>query len=390
MASLVKRIAYKLARRKFVRGFDRYCTEKNGRALIYYKTEEFLLRGMFQDFSHPNNWESYEMAKVLNQLGYIVDIIDRTADLDDVKKIEDQYDIFIGLGVGDSGQYFADIAERVPRAIKVLYAMGPEPDLSNAITKARHNYFRQRHPEIPVQDRRLILNVDTKRLYKNTNAIIALGNEFSLGSYRHLGKDLYKIYLSSYPGLRMSFADFSKKDHKKFLYFGGSGNITKGLDLVLEVFAKRPDLILYIGAPSGEEDFNAFANPIIASSPNIRRLGFIDVTGSTFTNITAECGYVILPSSSEGCATSVTTCMRRGLVPVVTNESGIEALESFGYLVSEGTIDSLTETIDRISAGTKEELVEKSMKTYLESFKYTQDSYRRSLEEILITILSKK
>jgi glycosyltransferase involved in cell wall biosynthesis len=329
------------------------------------------------------------MATVLNKLGYVVDVIDRTADLNDVKKIEDVYDIFIGLGVGDSGQYFADIAERVPNAIKVLYAMGPEPDLSNRITKARHDYFRQRHPDIPVQDRRLILNVDTERLYKNTDAIIALGNEFSIGSYRHLGKPLHRVYLSTYPGLHMQYAEFAKKDPKTFLYFGGNGNITKGLDLVLEVFAKRPDLTLYIGAPSGEEDFNAFANPIISASPNIHHLGFVDVTSGRFNEITAVCGYGILPSSSEGCATSVTTCMRRGVVPAVTVESGIESVEDFGYLIPEGTVESVAQTVD-IIVEHADALQEKAMKTYIESFKYTQDSYRRSLEEILITILAKK
>lgn len=388
MTSLFKRIIFKLARRKFVRNFDCFSNKKNGKVLLYNKTEEYYLKGMFQDHSHPNNWESYEMGKIFNKLGYVVDVIDRTADLDDIKKIKDEYDLFLGLGAGDSGQYFSDIAERVPRAKKVLYAMGPEPDLSNKITKARHDYFRKRHPNIPVRDRRLICNVDTKRLYENVDEIITIGNEFSLGSYAHLGKPIHKVYLSTYHGLFINIEDLAKKDKKKFLYFGGNGNITKGLDLVLEVFSKHGELELLIGAPNSEEDFNAFADPIISSSPNIKRLGFVDVAGDLFSEVTENCGYVIMPSSSEGCATSVTTCMRRGLVPVVTRESGIEWVEKFGYLIPDGTIESVEKTVIQIANTSQEEFKEKVHETYRESFKYTTESFARSFEDIIKKIMT--
>lgn len=388
MVSLVQKIAYKLARRKFVLEFDQYCKEKKGRALLYSKTEEYSLRGMLQDFSHTNNWESYEIGKVLNELGFVVDVIDRTATLDDVRKIEDKYDLFLGLGAGDSGQYFADIAERVPRAKKILYAMGPEPDLSNKVTKARHDYFRMRHPDVPIKDRRLILNVDTKRLYSHVDAIITIGNEFSFGSYIPLGKPTFKIYLSTYPGLAMSEADIVKKNPRKFLYFGGSGNITKGLDLVLEVFAKHPEFELFIGAPAHEEDFNVFADPIIRQSPNIHRLGFVDVTSKQYFDLTAECGYVIMPSSSEGCATSVTTCMRRGLIPVVTAESGIEQVEEFGFLILEGTVEGIEGTIQKISNIPTEEFLRRVRETYKTSSKYTQDNFSKSLKDALIRAIN--
>jgi hypothetical protein len=66
MPSFIKRSIYKLARRKFVRGFDTFCTQKNGRALVYYKTEEFLLRGFLQDFliqttGRVLRWQQYSI-----------------------------------------------------------------------------------------------------------------------------------------------------------------------------------------------------------------------------------------------------------------------------------------------------------------------------------------
>lgn len=389
MKKLIKRVLHKLARKKFVRGYDKFCREPIGRALVYYKTEPLALKSAREDQSHTNNWEAYEMARVLNRLGLVVDVIDRTADLEDVNKyVEDIYDIFIGLGAGDSGQYFPDIAERVPSAAKVLYAMGPEPDLSDQVTRERHNYFRRRHPEIPVIDRRLVSAVDTSRLYKATDAIITIGNEFSFGSYEQFGKDLHKIYFSSYPELGLPLADLPKRDQKKFFYFGGNGHITKGLDLVLEAFQKLPDYELYIGGPTGEDDFNAFMNPILEKHPNIHMLGFVDVKGELFRDVSSKCGYVILPSCSEGCATSVTTCMRRGLVPVVTVEAGIE-LGDWGYQIPDIDPEKMADFIREISSTPREEFLRRVVATYEGSFMYTQANYSRTLEMAVRRILAK-
>src|SRR3989338_8594059 len=134
----------KVLRRKFIWGFDKYCSKKEGRALIYYKTDYFALGGILEDRSHVNEWESYEIAVILNKLGFVVDIADRTILKNDVDRIEDKYDFFIGIGAGDSGKHFIDIAKKVPSATRVLFALGPEPDLSNKITKARHELFLTR------------------------------------------------------------------------------------------------------------------------------------------------------------------------------------------------------------------------------------------------------
>ena len=391
MFDIFKQVVNKIARRKFVKNFDKYCVEKHGYALIYYKTESFAIGNLFKDFSHVNNQESYEIGKILNELGFVVDVIDRTADLDDIKKYikEDKYDIFIGLGAGDSGRYFPDIAERLPRAVKVLYAMGPEPDLSDRITKERHNYFRARHPDIPIIDRRVINNVNTNRLYKNTDCIITIGNDFSYGSYLNLGKDVYKIFLGTYEYLNFDIKDVGDKSPKKFLYFGGNGNITKGLDLVLEVFENNPELELYVGAPETEKDFNVFSKPIFEKCSNIHNLGFVDVSSKFFRGITASCGYVVLPSSSEGCATSVTTCMRRGLIPIVTNEAGID-IGDFGILVKEGTVEAVEEAVLKASSITRDDFERRIAETHEESKNYTNDNFKTTMKVALEEILIKR
>jgi hypothetical protein len=391
MNNIIKIIFNKIIRKKFIKNFDKYCNSKKGHVLLYYKTESFAFGNLFSDRSHVNNQESYEIAKIFNELGFVVDIIDRTANLSDINKYikEDKYVLFIGLGAGDSGRYFPDIAERLSGAIKVLYAMGPEPVLSDRITKDRHNYFRQRHPDIPVKDRRLINFVDTNRLYKNTDCIITIGNDFSYGSYLGLGKDIYKIYLGTYENLNFDIEEIQVKNPKKFLYFGGNGNITKGLDLVLEVFEKNPELELYVGAPYTEKDFNVFSEPIFKKCANIHNLGFVDVSSQLFHDITAQCGYVILPSSSEGCATSVTTCMRKGLIPVVTNEAGID-IGDFGFLVKEGTVESVQSAVSEASNIPRNDFERRVSSTYQESERYTIKNFKETFRDAILSILKNK
>lgn len=387
MNSLLKNILRKVFRKKIIRDFNKYCTHCSGRALLYYKTDYYALGGILEDRSHTNEWESYEIAKVLNQLGYLVDIVDRTISKNDINKIDDVYDVFFGIGAGDSGKYFVDIAKKLPKAKKILYALGPEPSLSNRITKARHDFFLTRHPGSDIVVRRLIKEVDIDESMKFVDAIITNCNDWGIDGYKKFEKPIERVWLSSFHTLRTTLKEIIEKDQKKFLYFGGNGNITKGLDLVIETFAKLPHLELYIGAPKTEEDFNAVMNPLLDKAPNIKFIGFMDVKSEQFAEISSKCAYVILPSSSEGCATSVTTCMRRGLVPIVTEEAGVD-IGNFGYLLKSIEVGDLVEQISEISKIDNKEYVRRSVLSYIESQKYTQSHFSHTLEKALLTILS--
>lgn len=389
MARLIKNGLRKIFRKKLIKNFNKYCTHCTGRALLYYKTDYYALGGILEDRSHTNEWESYEIAKVLNQLGFSVDIADRTISKRDIEKIDDKYDVFFGIGAGDSGKYFVDIAKKLTRAKKILYALGPEPNLSNRITTERHDFFRKRHPGSDIVVRRLIKEVDIDESMKYVDAIITNCNDWGIEGYRKFGKPIERVWLSSFHSLRTTLKEIEEKDQVNFLYFGGNGNITKGLDLVIETFAQLPHLKLYIGAPKTEEDFNVVMNPILDKAPNITFVGFMDVKSEQFFEISRKCSYVILPSSSEGCATSVTTCMRRGLVPIVTQESGVD-VGNFGYMLNSILVDDLVKNIQEISSKSHDDYINHSINTYIESQKYTQVNFSHTLEKALLSILISK
>jgi hypothetical protein len=385
---MINRIIQKLFRPKFISNYKRYCAgPKQGHALLYYKTDAFVFKSLAKNYKHTNFWEVIEMAKILNKLGFWVDVADRTITLNEIKNIKDKYDIFIGIGAGDSGKYYPEISKRVPSAVRVFYALGPEPTLSNELQKKQYDYFIKRHPESKFEMRRMIHHVDMVESMKHTDAILTNGNNFVQDGYKKFNKKIYRIWLSSHPNLKSDVRQLTSRSQTKFLYFGGNGNIIKGLDLTVEAFSGLPNLELYICAPRDEDEFNVVYDPIFQKVKNIHHLGFIQVAGNLYNEIMGKCGYIIFPSSSESVATSVTTCMRSGLVPVVTKETGID-LGDFGHLINNIEIDKLRQQIIEISKEPRDDFVSRSLSTYIESFKYTQDNFSVTFEKAALEILN--
>jgi hypothetical protein len=98
--TLIRKAYYKLLRKQIVRDLDDFCTVKNGRALLYYKTDSLVFRSVANNPSHVNHWEIIEIVRVLNRLGFVVDVIDRTVKPETIEKVEDKYKVFIGIGAG--------------------------------------------------------------------------------------------------------------------------------------------------------------------------------------------------------------------------------------------------------------------------------------------------
>jgi hypothetical protein len=347
--------------------------KKVKRALLYYKTDAFTNPGLAKDYTHTNYWESVEIANILNEMGYIVDVIDRTATR---FNLEDKYSLFIGIGVGDSGQHYPDIAKQIPSAFKILYALGPEPEQSNYWVESRYVSYVFRHGVGLGKMRRTIGHVDMTEVMKHTDAILTCANNYIQQTYAKFNKPIQRVYLSTHPDLKPTHFG----SQKAFLYFGGNGNIVKGLDLAIEAITDT-NLELFICAPFEKE-----YQPKLP--PNIHLIGFIPVGSPKFNEIVSKCGYVILPSSSEGCATSVTTCMRKGLIPVVTKETGID-IGDFGYLIETCIIDVIRNKLLQISHINQFEFYRRANDTYKESFKYTQENFTSSFKKALCQLLSK-
>ena len=185
------------------------------------------------------------MAAALRNLKYNVDIVN----YDDNRPVEyERYDLLIGFGTPVINSF----AERY-KPIKVIsYLAGMHNYVQNLATLQRvEDVYHKRHAWL-LDSGRFVAH-DWTSISLISDATIALGNEVVAETYqRYTNKPLFIL-----PSLYYELYDFREivagKDFsvsiKHFLWFGGSGLIHKGLDLVLETFADQPDLHLHICGP---------------------------------------------------------------------------------------------------------------------------------------------
>lgn len=372
----------KLFKRTFKRNIAKHCRNPIGRALVYHKTDS-LSPGYIHDYSHTNLWEIACLVKSLNRLGFIVDAVDRSIPPSFLP--ENIYDLFIGIGTDDSGRHFSRFAKHLSRAVTILYAASSSPNLRNENIKKRYHQFEARNHH-RLSPRRLVQHINFPDNINSTDYIFCVGNNYTTNTFRPHNKPIYKLWLSSAPHLSIDQAAIHNKQPDKWMFFAGSGNILKGLDLVIEAFVLLPQLSIHI-CTRLEPDFLSYYRPLLNKSNNIHIEGFVDVKSKRFQKLTSRCGFVILPSCTEGTATSVTACMRRGLIPVVTKETGVD-VDSFGFIIKSLSVPQLASQIADLSGQTSEEFRQRIIASHLASWQYTQQSYEHSLFKALLHILT--
>lgn len=355
-------------------------------AAMYYKTEPFFTD--ISKYSHTNNWEIIKSIEILTSFGFSVDLIDRDNRNWIPKK---KYDLFLGLGVGNSGKNFARYARASGAKIRVLLSMGPQPDVSNSLVLERYKMFHERtgHYAPPMRTVSDVTGEKFLEIMSHTDFILNIGEpeNQSFKSYEKYNKKV----LSFFPAIS-SKVEFSEewrntRDRSKFLCFAGNGLICKGVDLVTEVFLRNSDKELHICGPA-ETSFFEHYGPIISQSKNIKYHGFIEPGGDLFNSLASQCSYVVFHSSAEGCCTSVATAMKAGLVPIVNPWTGINVHEC-GISMSEGgdIISTIEKSIMSASALSDSQYNHLLCATLDKSRLFCQDSYvssyTRALEEIV-------
>ena len=239
MDELLRTLKIFIAKRKIISSFDKFCTsEPIGRVLLSYLVHPFLPPSQFWEKKlFSNRGMAIQMVRALNELGYIIDIVD----FENLSwKPKFNYDLFIGHG----GKNFKNLLEnQLSCKKKIYFSTGPYWKFLN-INEAKRLYeFTLRTGHILPPDR----YVKYEEEYANTVAdgIICLGNENILNTYASFN-NVININNGHFPvvGKNLALKDFDS-GRKHFLFFSGRGNIHKGLDLLLESFIGT-DLHLHI------------------------------------------------------------------------------------------------------------------------------------------------
>lgn len=318
-----------------------------GAVLFSYILEAFYLQPDDPALlKHTHYWETRQMARTWLDLGYAVDVIHWK---NQHFVPEKRYDFFI------------DVRHNLERIGPLL-----NPDCVKIMhIETAHWLFHmtaQHQRLLDVQRRRHATIGPCKVVNPNwaiehADCATILGNDFTCSTYAYANKPLYPIPISApvmYPCPEGK--DF-EACRRKFLWFGSGGLVHKGLDLVLEAFEKMPDFHLTVCGPVKEEkDFERVFEKELYQTPNIRTVGWVDVSSPAFTEITDNCVGIIYPSCSEGQCGGVVTCLHAGLIPVVSYETGLDVGGDRGLILRDCSLEEIQRGVRKVAEMPEEEL----------------------------------
>lgn len=356
-----------------------YLPKDAKKALIIYNIAaiRYLAEGRLEAFpkffKHTMYWESVEMVRLLNKHGYIVDYFDNR---NPSGIAWENYDLVI-----DEGNNLKD-APTIADQHRIYYATGCHWLFHNQAEMKRISDFQDRHGILIPANRQLPSIMSDNYAHTMTY----LGTEFQARQFNS--------YLNKIP-LNISSViapPYQKKDlrmsRNRFLWIGGGGLIHKGLDLVIEAFAKLPQAELFIaGNIDDETRFAQWARSYTSSHTNIHLLGWIDVQSVAFAELANTCIASVYASCAEGGGGSVVQALHFGLIPILTPASTVRA-EYLGYSI---TGDSGFEMIDSIRAHVQHIIGSSDIKLHGQSEAvysfarehHTRDAYRQSFEKLL-------
>jgi glycosyltransferase involved in cell wall biosynthesis len=354
-------------------------TNFSKKVLISYLTGPFV-REMSK--SNSNYLESIKIAEIFHQQKYQVDVMQYNAKFKNIKFKNQNYNLVFGLEPN-----FLMAVDRFHPKESIYYATGAHYLFQNQAEKKRlENLYQRKNFRL-----RQIRRVQVHDSSSFADAVICIGNDWTKSTYKNHVKQIEMINVSAY-----SFFPYPKikkeknwaEARKNFLWFGSYGAVHKGLDLLLEIFPKHPELNLYIcGGIENEEGFVKLYHRELYQTINIHFIGWVNPDSDRFKNLMLKCGYSILPSCSEGMSGAVATTMHSGLIPVVTKETGLD-IKDCGIILKDASLEEIEKVILSFkykSISWYKKMAQKAYEQAQRDFtldKFTQD-FKRALEKIL-------
>ena len=354
--------------------FTKFTGNQTKNVLISYVTIPRCYIPFYFKSSHNHKIQCFLLARYLNQCGYTVYVHDYLNDKDINYSL--RYDIFIGHNVT-----FHDICKRINSdAKKILIATGSEPTFGNSQQRLRiRDVNNRRKSDLKVYDDNIV--PDLTKNYEIADEILLMGNNFVKSTYPATFSE--KIALVNNVTLHPFFERRSNKRTNSFLFISSVGQIHRGLDLLLEIFRDLDEKLYILSAFSDETDFVKLYEKELYSRKNIIPIGFIPLESQKFRDTVNECDFVILPSCSEGQSSSVINLMAYGLIPVVTDNTGIQNVELGGIKIKHPDIESVRIAVQTAVSLSDEELEKKRQLLKIQNNDYTTGAFVKRLAELI-------
>jgi glycosyltransferase involved in cell wall biosynthesis len=369
----------KLAQNRVISGYSEYCSKPtNGRALLSFLVPPLLPPPRWRDHVRFSlRGVAQEIPRALNELGYIVDIIHCTnVTWHPTRK----YDLFVGHG----GINYESISRSLPGSVTSIYfATGLYWRENNLrLAKRIYNLTERRGCLLPGYR---AVQYDEEYANQTADGIICLGNHNAVQTF---GKFTRVIGINNgiYP---IQWNGWRDRDHeegrKHFLFFSGNGSVLKGLDLLIEAFAKT-DLHLHI-CQRPEADFLRIYRGEF-ELPNIHLHGFIKMRSPEFEALAQQCNWVISATSTDGQPGAILECMGHGMVPILPDSANID-LGDWGIRLADCDVETIYQTIRAVSTMDPSQCrlkADKVVETTRDS--YSADNFRVSFRQAVADIVA--
>jgi glycosyltransferase involved in cell wall biosynthesis len=351
-----------------------------GHVLVCYSNIAFFVkRENAVQKDHSNRWESLQIVKTFLELGYHVDVINENNHRFVPYR---KYSIFFGNRTN-----FHRIAPLLNEdCIKILYIDTRHWLFSNMAELRRLEALQKRRGFVLPAKRTMMPDL----AIEHADYAIALGNESSLNTYRYCRTPIFRMTVSPidvYPW--QDDKDFEAA-RRNYLWLGSHGFVHKGLDLVLEAFAGMPEYRLKVCGPLHvEKDFQRAYHKELYETPNIQSPGRIDVTTTEFATLTKNCVGLVFPSSSEGLSGSVVTCMHSGLIPLVSEETGVDVDATHGVILKTCSVEEIQRAVRSLSRLAPQRLRAMAKRNWeLARVRYTQEIFASTFSSVLLEIVA--
>lgn len=357
-----------------------------GRALLSYIADSVVWPDDHpRMLTHSNYWKCREIARLLGRAGFEVDAINWN---DDAYVPQVPYDLVVDIDV--NLQRFAPLLPE--KSLRILLLTGSYGPYQHQSELARVAAFEERTGKL-YSPKRLVRSVElAERSLRLAHYCLLSGNGFTLSTYpdRYRGKImLLPACASVLPRVRSTVELVPEK--KEFLWFAGYGAVHKGLDLVLEVFRKRPEWVLHVvGDAKSERDF-MLAYGDCLSRPNIRWHGRLIPGSPSFLDILRDTFCFISPSCSEGINTSAATCLQLGLFPVISRQNGVDLPPGCGIYLEELSPMAIEKAIRGVLALDKEETIRQIQACQEMALRvYNRQAFSEAFSDFLRRVLATK
>ncbi|WP_387491261.1 glycosyltransferase [Photorhabdus sp. RM96S] len=351
----MKKITRKIIRRKIYHilcNFFIIKIRKNNKkkVLCSYILKPFILKGAI---SHSNLQEARCIADIICSLGYDVDI----CDYKNIRKLNySKYDIIFGFGHHLENAIYKNFPGKI-----IHYATGMPQAFQNGESIKRIREFKARNNNILALESARF-SYDKHLLQEQlSHGIISIGGHDTYKEFKKINNNL-RIIDTTYIDCGYLEEILSTRNinsaKNNFLWLGGTGAIHKGLDLLVEAFKDLKNAQLHIvGDIENEPTFFTYLTNTIKNTNNIFYYGYQNLNSPKMISIFKECTFSILPSCSEGQATSIINSIGNGgLIPIVTRHGGND--KEYTIHIKELSIESVKNSIINALNMTQEEIRE--------------------------------